>query len=220
MVKFIHILCIAVLMLAVLLGTGSLCLGAENDLYGCYKNVNGQLRLVDDLKKCSASETPVAWNQMGPAGPQGPQGPQGDSGPAGSPGSQGAKGDKGDIGPAGPQGPRGEQGLSGMQGDRGDTGPAGLNGVVDKNNIYWRSCTGSVCMCYSHVLSDGTVEYDMAIGGNGSCRQPAMVIGRTGLCNDCDGITSTDYPYGYAAFFVDLSGRTVPGVSEVFCVRE
>jgi hypothetical protein len=202
MIKFIHILCMTALMLAVSFATGSLCLGAENELYGCSKKMNGQLRLVNDLKECNASETPVVWNQLGPVGPQGPQG---DPGPVGSPGPQGLKGD---------------QGSTGAQGPKGDPGPAGLNGVVEKVNVYWRTCTGPVCMCYSHVLSDGTVEYDMAIGGNGYCRVPALVIGKTGLCNDCDGVTRMEYPYGYSAFFVDLGGRTVAGSSEVFCVSE
>jgi Collagen triple helix repeat (20 copies) len=229
MIKNIPIVCITVLMLIVILGTGELCLGAENELYGCFKKVNGQLRIVNDLKECSASETPITWSQMGPTGPQGPQG---EPGPSGSPGLQGPKGDqgptgaqgpKGDAGPAGspgPQGQKGEPGSSGPQGSKGDPGPPGLNGIVDKNNVYVRSCTTPVCMCYTHVSVGGETEYDMAIGGNANCQLPAQVIGRIGLCNDCDGTISTNYPYGYATFFVDLNGRSVSGSSEVFCISE
>jgi Collagen triple helix repeat (20 copies) len=226
MIKHIPIVCITVLMLIVVSGTGELCLGAENELFGCFKKLNGQLRLVNDLKECNASETPVTWSQTGPMGPQGPQGDQGQTGlqgPRGDQGPTGAQGSKGDPGPAGspgPQGPKGEPGPSGLQGYKGDPGPPGLNGVVDKNNVYLRSCTTPVCVCYTHVSADGEMEYDMAIGGNANCQLPAQVIGRTGLCNDCDGRTRTDYPYGYATFFVDPNGRTVSGSSEVFCIGE
>jgi hypothetical protein len=245
MKKCIPIMCGMALVFLIFSWTETLCLGAENDLYGCFKKVNGQLRLVDDLKECNAAETPVSWSQIGPMGPQGPQG---DPGPAGVPGLQGPKGDqgltgplgpqgpkgepgtagspgqqgaKGDPGPAGPQGPKGDQGPSGMQGSKGEAGPAGLNGFVERNKIYWRTCTGSVCICDNHVSSEGGMEYDAALGGNARCSNPALLPWRTGLCNDCDGRTRTEYPYGYTAFCVEPRfGQTVPGISEVFCISE
>lgn len=242
MKKHVPIICITVLMLLVISGTGALCLAAENELYGCFKKVNGQLRLVNDLKECNTSESPVIWSQMGPEGPQGdqgpagspglqgpkgdqgvpgpagPQGPKGEPGPAGLHGGQGAKGDQG---PAGPQGPKGDQGPSGMQGSEGERGPAGLDGFVNKNKLYWRTCSGSVCVCDTHVSLEGGMEYDAALGGNARCSNPALLLWRTGLCNDCDGGTRTDYPYGYTAFCVEPRfGQTVAGVSEVFCISE
>ena len=48
---------------------------------GCFKKVNGQLRVVSGPGQCHPSEAPIFWNQAGPPGPQGPQGPQGPPGP-------------------------------------------------------------------------------------------------------------------------------------------
>jgi hypothetical protein len=44
-------------------------------IVGCYLNGTGQLRIVDDASECRRSETPISWNQTGPAGPPGPPGP-------------------------------------------------------------------------------------------------------------------------------------------------
>lgn len=35
----------------------------EGSIYGCYKKVNGQLRLVDSPEKCRPSEEPISWSQ-------------------------------------------------------------------------------------------------------------------------------------------------------------
>jgi hypothetical protein len=45
-------------------------------IHGCSQKVNGQLRVIDTNQgqSCSAAETPISWNQTGPAGPQGPPG--------------------------------------------------------------------------------------------------------------------------------------------------
>jgi len=50
-------------------------------IYGCYKKVNGQLRIVDGPADCRPSEFSIFWNQTGPPGPPGPEGPQGPPGP-------------------------------------------------------------------------------------------------------------------------------------------
>jgi len=74
---------------------------AGGTFHGCYESSGmdtpGQLRVVDPSKEgsagsCTAGETPISWNQTGPAGAQGPQGATGDQGPKGD------KGDKGDPG--------------------------------------------------------------------------------------------------------------------------
>jgi hypothetical protein len=236
MIKLIHILFITGLMLIVILGTGELCFSAENELYGCYKKINGQLRLVNDLRECSASEVTVSWSQIGPIGLQGPQG---DPGPAGQPGPQGPKGDPGPMGLSGQQGPKGDPGPMGSQGSKGDSGPmglpgqqgpkgdpglagpAGINGIVDKSRIYWRNCSGAVCMCDKHTLSDNTIEYDLAIGGNARCSNPMLQLWRTGLCNNCDNVRTKNYPYGYVAVCVDGTyGEVQSGISEVFCAGD
>ncbi len=42
-------------------------------IHACYKTENGQLR-VTDSGACASSESPLSWNQIGPAGPAGPSG--------------------------------------------------------------------------------------------------------------------------------------------------
>jgi hypothetical protein len=64
----------------------------------------GSLRMVASPADCSAKETAVSWNAVGPEGPpgeQGPQGPEGPQGPQGAPGAPGAEGPTGPTGPAG-----------------------------------------------------------------------------------------------------------------------
>lgn len=73
-------------------------IGSGGVINGCYKSVNGQLRLIDPATdSCNPSETPISWNQ---AGTPGPKGDKGDPGPPGPPGPKGDKGDKGDPGPS------------------------------------------------------------------------------------------------------------------------
>ncbi len=79
--------------LSVFFLTGGPCYSSDGAINGCYKKVNGQLRIMTDHKGCTPSETPISWNQtasqgtagpMGPVGPMGPTGPIGPAGPAGS----------------------------------------------------------------------------------------------------------------------------------------
>ncbi len=51
--------------------------GVSSDglIYGCYKKINGQLRIVGGPGQCRPSELSIFWNQTGPPGPQGPPGP-------------------------------------------------------------------------------------------------------------------------------------------------
>lgn len=80
--------------------------------HGCYKNNNGQLRLVDRAADCGSNETHVRWNRQGQDGPAGPIGPQGPVGVQGEAGVQGQAGATGPQGPAGPPGPAGDGSLS------------------------------------------------------------------------------------------------------------
>ena len=64
--------------------TGITCYGADNVIYGCYKKVNGQLRIVKGSGQCRPPEVSIFWNQVGPQGPPGPEGPQGPPGPPGT----------------------------------------------------------------------------------------------------------------------------------------
>src|SRR5579884_802797 len=109
---------------------------ATSVIQACSNKTNGDLRIVtNNQTDCRTSETPVAWNVVGPQGPTGPQGPKGDTGATGAQGPQGDKGDKGDTGAPGPQGPKGDKGDTGApgpqgaKGDKGDPGPAGADGA-------------------------------------------------------------------------------------------
>ena len=68
---------------------------ANGVINACYVKNIGLLRVIDEGKKCSHIETPLAWNAQGPKGDTGPQGAQGQAGAAGP------------QGPAGPPGPAG-----------------------------------------------------------------------------------------------------------------
>ena len=129
---------------AVLLG-GSVAFGAipgaGGKIDGCYTKVGGVVRVVDKAKgeACSSKlETPLSWNQTGPAGSVGAKGDKGDTGPAGLPGEKGATGPAGADGLPGAKGEKGDTGLAGAdgapgakgdKGDKGDTGPAGADGA-------------------------------------------------------------------------------------------
>lgn len=58
-------------------------------IHGCHHRDTGMLRVIDPDSAsrpgegCRPAETPLSWNQSGPAGPVGPQGPTGPAGPAG-----------------------------------------------------------------------------------------------------------------------------------------
>jgi hypothetical protein len=103
-------------------------IGSGGVIQGCYKDQNGQLRVVASASECLPSEAPISWNVQGVKGDKGEpgsQGPQGDTGAVGPQGLAGPKGDKGDLGPQGPGGSQGPQGPSGPQGPAGPQGPTG-----------------------------------------------------------------------------------------------
>jgi type VI secretion system secreted protein Hcp len=63
---------------------------ADGTIHACVNPAStplpGAVRIIDDATQaCAAGETPLTWNQTGPAGPAGPVGPQGDPGPASGP---------------------------------------------------------------------------------------------------------------------------------------
>src|SRR5438105_9710357 len=57
---------------------------ASGVIHGCYKTVNGVLRVIDTDKggKCVPGETALNWNQTGPKGATGAKGPTGAAGPS------------------------------------------------------------------------------------------------------------------------------------------
>lgn len=122
-------------------GAVSSIVAADGSINGCYKQQNGQLRVVPSGEACEPSELALSWAQKGPAGEtgargeQGPVGPQGERGPQGEVGPRGETGARGEQGSVGPQGSRGERGekgetgAAGPQGPRGESGPAGTDGI-------------------------------------------------------------------------------------------
>jgi hypothetical protein len=64
-------------------------------IHGCFKSVNGQLRIVGSAADCEPSETGIDWNEVGPTGATGPDGATGATGPTGATGSSGASGPAG-----------------------------------------------------------------------------------------------------------------------------
>lgn len=103
---------------------------ANDTIYGCYNNTNGQLRRVSAPTECKPNETALAWNIQGPKGERGEKGDPGPQGPQGPAGPQGAKGDTGPAGPQGLHGAQGEKGEKGDKGDNGDQGSPGPQGPV------------------------------------------------------------------------------------------
>ena len=60
---------------------------ADGTIHACFKNNNGDLRVVDDAAgSCKNNETAIEWNQRGLQGPPGPPGRPGLQGPKGDPG--------------------------------------------------------------------------------------------------------------------------------------
>jgi hypothetical protein len=56
--------------------------GPDGTISACYKEANGQVRIVNANSLCDPSEVSLSWNQQGPQGIQGIQGLQGIPGPS------------------------------------------------------------------------------------------------------------------------------------------
>jgi type VI secretion system secreted protein Hcp len=79
--------------------------GATVGFDGEYREAPGALRVIDPslprppaggpdpVRECQGGESPITWNQKGPAGPQGPPGPQGPAGSQGAAGESGLPGE-------------------------------------------------------------------------------------------------------------------------------
>jgi hypothetical protein len=110
-------------------GVAHAAAGGANVISACKLDHAGTIRVIDPSRSgaaghCTRAETPISWNQQGPAGAMGatgPQGPKGDTGAAGAMGQTGA---------TGPQGPKGDTGPQGPKGDTGPQGAPGINGLA------------------------------------------------------------------------------------------
>jgi hypothetical protein len=76
---------------------------SDGTLKAC-ANEEGSIRLLKPGRHCHKGQTPVAWNQAGPAGTPGAKGAPGAPGTVGAPGTAGAKGAEGPEGAGGREG--------------------------------------------------------------------------------------------------------------------
>lgn len=53
------LLLIGAIVIAILAASGLYSPGDASEVYGCYKKINGQLRIVDSFSKCHPSENPI-----------------------------------------------------------------------------------------------------------------------------------------------------------------
>ena len=124
-------LVVGLIVAALLVATaGFVAAQSSTVINGCYDKRTGALRYLQS-GTCTAKETAISWNEVGPQGPPGLQGEKGDTGPQGPQGERGATGPQGPAGPqgeTGAQGPPGPQGETGAQGPIGPPGPQGLQG--------------------------------------------------------------------------------------------
>jgi Collagen triple helix repeat (20 copies) len=102
--------------------------GSDGTINACVDR-DGGVRIARKASDCSRHESPLTWNQKGPAGPKGDRGAKGETGAKGPAGPAGPKGAAGSAGAAGVAGPTGESGPAGSKGDVGPAGPAGAAGA-------------------------------------------------------------------------------------------
>ncbi len=62
------------LILSMTFFTAILSYADSNVINGCYKKINGQLRILNGTKRCLKSEIPISWNITGSEGEPGPSG--------------------------------------------------------------------------------------------------------------------------------------------------
>jgi hypothetical protein len=137
----------------------------------CMLKATGTVRLIDRslppsslLSHCTAYETQISWNQVGPQGPPGPKGATGPQGPAG------AQGANGDPGPQGPQGDPGLRGATGDTGPKGDDGPQGAQGPAGSFTGHFVSPNGlfSIDVANSGIKLQGPAGNAKLDGGGWS----------------------------------------------------
>jgi hypothetical protein len=110
-------------------------------IYGCYSQRTGALRIVSATTACAKGETVISWNQAGAQGPAGPTGPAG---------AIGATGPAGPAGPTGPQGP---------------AGPAGLSCPTGQNVVGFDAAGGLTCSATSTPTPTRLLEWHYQMSG-------------------------------------------------------
>ena len=153
-------------------GAVSSIIGADGTIHGCYKQQNGQLRVVVAGEECGPSELALQWNQLGPQGDIGAQGPQG---PQGEPGVDGTDGVDGLPGRDGTDGANGTNGIDGIDGIDGTNGTNGTNGAQGPQG----PAGPGGASAWALVASDGTVVNSSGISGVTKIATGAYVINRS-----------------------------------------
>jgi Collagen triple helix repeat (20 copies) len=99
----------SVSVLALGLGSAYVAFAANPVTFSACLSSGGALTMVSitTTPTCSAGQTLVTWNQVGPTGPVGATGPQGPTGATGPQGPSGPAGPTGATGPIGATGPTG-----------------------------------------------------------------------------------------------------------------
>lgn len=138
---------------------------------GCYKQANGDLRLVDRASDCRNNENFIRWNQEGEDGSQGPSGPQGPQGIPGVQGPQGVPGPQGQPGAQGPQGPAGTDGGVRAYGSV-FPGPSpqfnGAAGLLGWTAVEAQTTPGIYCLSAPAGVSVSTSVLMLSAGGPGA----------------------------------------------------
>lgn len=135
--------------------------GPNGVIRACYKESNGDVRLVENSNECRNNENFIRWNQTGQDGPQGPAGP---AGPAGPQGNQGARGLQGIPGPQGQTGSQGPQGQNGAQGPQGQTGTQGPQGQTGPQGPQGPAGIGGGARAYGSVFPGPSAQFNGAAG--------------------------------------------------------
>ena len=147
-----------------------------SEINGCYDKRSGALRILQS-GSCTAKETAISWNEVGP---QGSPGPQGDTGPQGE---KGETGDKGDTGPQGPQGDTGAKGDTGPQGAQGPRGPS--DAYVTSAQLVGLFTPETVASLNSLPAGEYVLTINMRMFNSGA--NPQVLV----LCGGQNGIPST-----------------------------
>lgn len=154
--------------------------GPNGVIRACYRESNGDVRLVENASECRNNENFIRWNQTGQEGPQGPAGVAGAAGPAGlrglqgNPGASGPQGVPGPQGQTGPQGPQGPSGTGGGARAYGSVFPGtspqfnGAGGLLGWTTVTQGDFPGAYCLTAPAGVGVTTSVLMLSAGGPGS----------------------------------------------------
>jgi hypothetical protein len=137
----------------------------------CYGNYTGIVRILQGKEKCLRFETPIQWNQTGPAGATGATGATGPAGPAGATGATGATGTTGPTGATGATGPAGPVGPAGAAGSGAVvTFGEGSNVAMANGDTYYKVASKPLAAGTYSVVATANLELEGRFFGSDSVR--------------------------------------------------